>query len=172
PGRALWDECRARRRRRRSFGATRRCRWTESRGWCRGLLCFVGLQVADEMPGEAQVFQRLDLVQPLLHAVLAELRLTCRCRRADVVRGKCLGYGNQGDVRGVAAGTLRRRVDAAAHVTDVLRNVRRRRHCYLICARIAFAVSAFGPVGASFRYSWKFFFASAITPRFRFAMPR
>jgi hypothetical protein len=40
-------------------------------------------------------------------------------------------------------GAMRRRTEAAAHGVEAFGNVRARRHCYLIMASIAFAVSAY-----------------------------
>ncbi len=47
------------------------------------------------------------------------------------------------NVCGTAVGAMRRRTQAAAHGVEVFGNVRARRHCYLIIASMAFAVSAY-----------------------------
>ena len=115
--------------------------------------------------------ERVDLVEPFLHTVFAEVTLAGGGRLADASDAECLGNGDELDVCGISVGALRRRTQAAAHGVELSGNDRARRHCYLIIASIALAVSAYCPVGASFRYSVNGFFASGSLPSFTSAMP-
>jgi hypothetical protein len=95
------------------------------------------------VPLETEVAERLDLVESLLDAILAEAALTGGRGLTNEVRAKCLGNGDELNVFGIAVGAMRRRTEAAAHGVEAFGNVRARRHCYLIMASIAFAVSAY-----------------------------
>ena len=148
-----------------------------------GLLRLVGLQVADEVPLEREIAQRVDLVEAFLNAILAEVALAGRRGRAHGVGIERLGNGDERDASRAAARRAAPPHDAAAHGLE-LRGISARlrtddragsrsrarseevggARSYLIFARIALAASAFAPVGASFRYSWNGPFASAGLP--------
>ena len=87
-----------------------------------------------------------------LHFVLAEIDLTGGGGGADVLGGKGLRDGDEADGGGVAPGPAGRPRDASANVRQPGPERGGVDHYFLSCATIAFAVAAFGPVGASFRY--------------------
>jgi hypothetical protein len=60
--------------------------------------------MAEQMPADLQVRRLADLLEPFLHAVLAEIALASGVRVANRVDGKCLGNGDEGDGGGVPAG--------------------------------------------------------------------
>jgi hypothetical protein len=69
----------------------------------RRLLCFVRLQVANEVPPQRKLRGAVDLRQRLLDLVFAEVDLTGGCRRADRVGRKCFGDSDEADGCGIAA---------------------------------------------------------------------
>ena len=87
--------------------------------------------------------ERVDLVEPFLDAVLAKVTLAGGRGLAHELRAERLGNGDELDVCGISVGALRRRTQAAAHGVELFGNDRARRHCYLIIASIALAVSAY-----------------------------
>src|SRR5262249_14867321 len=117
-----------------------------------GLLGLVRLQMTDEMPADvrraAARAERVDLRQRLLHLVLTEIDLAGRGGLAHVLDRKCFGNGDEADRGGVASRTAGGPRDARA---DVRQPCGDRGH-FLMVPRMPFAVAAFGPVGASFRY--------------------
>src|SRR5262249_55946888 len=117
-----------------------------------GLLRFVRLQVADEMPAERQIRRALDLLERLLHLVLAKIDLAGGGGRANGVRGKRLGDGDEANRGRVPARPAGRARDASAYVGQPGAERRRVDHYFLSVPRIPFAVAAFGPLGDSFRY--------------------
>ena len=129
--------------------------------------------MADQMPLERKVGERLDFRQRFLDAVFAERDVTGRDGRANVLGRDRLGHRDQGDFGRRTAGAMRRRIDAAAHGLELCRDAGHAlggRHRYGV-SMIAFAVAAFGPVGASFKYSPSDFFASATLPSLMSTMP-
>src|SRR5262245_8421036 len=130
--------------------------------------------MANEMPLEVQIDERVGFREPFLHAILAKDTLAGVCRRADVLRPECFRDGDELNVGRRAGSPMRRRVDAAAHVGECLRNRRskigNRKFLYGIDA-MALAISAFGPVGAYFTYSAISFFASGTLFCFTYSMP-
>jgi hypothetical protein len=85
----------------------------------------VRLQRSDEMPfdGCAQVGERFDLRDGFLHVVLAECALARGVGGAYVVGGEGLGDGEQRDRLRVAAGRVRRALDARVDVGEVMGNI-------------------------------------------------
>src|SRR6185503_17683384 len=118
-----------------------------------GLLRFVRLQVSDQMPADREITCLLDLLQRLLHFVLAEIDLAGDCRGADGVGRKGLGDGDEADGGGIASGPAGRALDASADAGQPgLERGRIDHYFFGNDPRMPFAVAAFGPVGASFRY--------------------
>src|SRR5688500_19438915 len=66
----------------------------------------VGLKMADEMPGDVEVGARRDLLRSFLDLVLAEIDLAGVSGRADGIRGKGFGDGDESDGVAVAAGPV------------------------------------------------------------------
>src|SRR4051794_10394605 len=63
----------------------------------RRLARFIGLQVAHQVPSEAEAARRLDLQQRFLNLVFAEVDLTLAGDSAYVFGGKGLGDGDEAD---------------------------------------------------------------------------
>src|SRR6266850_1937391 len=100
------------------------------------------------MPADRQTRRLVHLLERFLDFVFAEIDLAGRCGGAHVVGGKGLGDGDEADAGGVAFDPAGRPRDPRANVGQPGRDV----YHFFRVARIPFAVAAFGPVGASFRY--------------------
>ena len=85
----------------------------------RRLLRLVGLEMSDEMPGQAARSKLIDLVQAFLDAVLAEVALAGRGGAADVLGGKRLRDRDELDAGRRTMRPFGRRVDAAANGREV-----------------------------------------------------
>ena len=70
--------------------------------------CFIALQVSDEVPGEVEIRQRLDLFDAFLDEVLAECALPGSGGLADLLQGLLLANREQADVGRVPARLDRR----------------------------------------------------------------
>src|SRR5262245_28778609 len=126
--------------------------------------------MADQMPTERQIRQRVDLRQSFLHFVFAKVGLSgCGCG-ADEVGGECFRNGDETDRGGSAPGAAGGPRDARADVRQPIRNRVEQRYLGRLC-RMFLAVAAFGPVGASFKYVSNSLFAPAMLPSFTSAMP-
>src|SRR6478672_2129628 len=73
----------------------------------RGLLRFVRLQMADQVPSQRSVGRLGDLLQGFLDAIFAEVTLTRLGGFEDGCERKRLGDGNEGDAGGIPPGSLR-----------------------------------------------------------------
>ena len=129
------------------------------------------MNVADQVPLERQIGELLDLVQRFLDTILAEGLLSGGRGLAHERGTEGFRDGDEADVVRLPLRPVRRRLETAAHPGETLCQCRLRRHGYLIVARMAFAVSAFSPVGASFRYVWSGPLASAALPSLYSARP-
>jgi hypothetical protein len=85
----------------------------------------VRLQGADEMPFErrAQIGERLDLGERLLHVVLAELALAGSMNRAHVFGGEGLRDREQRHRTRIASGRVCGRGDALPHRFEVVNQI-------------------------------------------------
>ena len=70
--------------------------------------CFIALQVADKVPGQALRGRRLDFLEALLDEIFAKVALPGRRRRENLVQGLLFADGEQIDGIGVATGFARR----------------------------------------------------------------
>ena len=77
--------------------------------------CFIALQVADEVPGEVQGRKCLDLFEPFLDVVFAEIALPRGSRLADGAKWLFFADGEQTDAFRVAVRLGRR---FAQQITD------------------------------------------------------
>ena len=99
--------------------------------------------MTDEVPVEPEIAEHGDLVEPFLDAVFAKVALAGTRGLAHELGTERLGNGDQLNVFGLTVGAMCRRTQAAAHGVELFGNDRARRHCYLIIASIALAVSAY-----------------------------
>src|SRR5262252_11018469 len=136
-----------------------------------GFFCLVRLEMADQVPFERQIGQILPLLLRFLQFVLAEVDLAVLSRRAHGVGAKRLRDSDEMDMRGIASGPVGGARDAFADVRQPGTNRGGVEHYFGSCAMRAFAVAAFGPSGASFRYVLNSAPASASLPSFTSAIP-
>src|SRR5262249_56040578 len=114
----------------------------------------------------------LDRVERLLDFVLAEINLATIGGGADRVRRKRLGDCDEANRGGVAPHPAGRALDASADVGQPGAERGRVDHYFFSVPRIPFAVAAFGPFGASFRYVSNSVAAFGRFPSFTNATPR
>jgi hypothetical protein len=93
-----------------------------------GLAGLVALEVSDEVPFQIEVGERVDLRGGFLNAVLPEDPLAGNGGRAYYLRADGFGNSDEGDGGGVSICAMRRRSDAAAHVGEIVGDVRAARH--------------------------------------------
>jgi len=110
------------------------------------------------MPPDGNFGSFRDLLQTLLHTVLAEVLLAREAGLADGGDGKGFGDGYEPDGGGGAPGSLRRRVYTAADVEEPGGDAIDRGTCCsyfftMACSagRDALTSAAFGPLGSTFR---------------------
>ncbi len=135
-------------------------------------LRLVRLQMSDEMPADREVAGLLDLLQRLLDLVLAEIDLARNGRGADGVGRECFRDGDEADGSGITSGPAGRALDASADVGQPgLERGRIDHYFFGSDPRMLFAVAAFGPAGASFKYVSNSVAAPARFPSLTSAMP-
>src|SRR3954463_2162858 len=143
----------------------------------RGFPGLVRLQVADEMPPDRDVGRVADFLQSFLDFVFPEVLLACGVGGANRVGAECLGDRNEADGRRIPAGAAGGRMEPGPDRLEVSCDggVHGGRQRYLIYAfnisAFAFAFSALGPLGASFRYVSNSLAASGNLPRFKSTCP-
>src|SRR5262249_12347369 len=136
------------------------------------LLRFVRLEMSDQMPADGQVQGLRALLQRFLNLVFAEIRLSAFGGGADVLDGKCFRDGDEGNGGWIAPGPAGCARDAVAHAGQPGPERRNVDHYFFGSdPRMFFAVAAFGPVGAIFRYVSNSVAAPARLPSFTSAMP-
>src|SRR5262245_12402058 len=123
------------------------------------------------MPAKAQIRGLIELRQRLLHFVFAELALTGVGCRANVINRKCFGDGDEANRGRIAPCSAGRARHAVADVSQPGAERGGVEHYFGNCAAIAFAVAAFGPFGASFKYVSNSVPAPLRFPSFTSAMP-
>jgi hypothetical protein len=96
------------------------------------LLHLVRLQMADQVPSQISVGRGSDLLQSLLHLVLAEVELAGGAGRSRRVRAEGLGDGDEADGARIPAGAAGGRVDPGPDVAEVVRDGALERHTSVI----------------------------------------
>ena len=86
-------------------------------------LCFVALQMADEVPGH-DMAERLYLRCGLLDPILAQIRDAGRRGAPQALERDGLAHGHYHDLVGLARGTARRGDNACTHGCQVARELR------------------------------------------------
>ena len=126
----------------------------------------------DEMPADREVRRRIHLRHRFLHFVLAEIDLASCRGGANVLGGKCFRDGDEPDGGGIASGPAGCARDPIAHAGQPGPERRGVDHYFFGSdPRMFFAVAAFGPVGAIFRYVSNSAAAPARLPSFTSAIP-
>src|SRR5713226_8523196 len=136
-----------------------------------GLFRFVRLEMADQMPPDGKVRRLVHLLARLLDLVFAEVHLAGLGGRTHVLRGKGFGDGDEADGSGIAPRPAGGPRDPRADVRQPGPECSGVEHYFFNVPRIPFAVAAFGPDGASFRYVSNSAVAPARLPSFTSAMP-
>ena len=135
------------------------------------LFRFVRLEMADQMPPDRKVRRLVHLLACFLDLVLAEVDLAGASGRAHVFSGEGLGDGDEGDGSGIAPHPAGGPRDPSADICQPGLEGSGVDHYFFSVVRIPFAVAAFGPEGASFRYVSNSVAAPARLPSFTSAMP-
>ena len=136
-----------------------------------GLFHFVRLEMADQVPPDLKVRGLVHLLTRFLDLVFAEVDLAGLGGGTHVLGREGFGDGDEGDRSGVApcpAGGAR---DPRADVCQPGTECGGVDHYFFSVPRIPFAVAAFGPEGASFRYVSNSVVAPARLFSFTSAMP-